>query len=245
MAMSSLLRRTFRPLLWPTLFTGLAIALMIGLGTWQLHRLAWKEGLLAARRAGIASTAIPLAQALADPAAFEYRRVWVEGRFSHDRELYVTSRFYRDQLGFQIVTPLILDDGSAVLVNRGFVPSAAKDPAARPAGQVEGRVRIDGVLRLSSVPGWFTPDNQPKDNLWFYPDARQMAAAAGLTRVPDLFVEAGPSPNPGGLPVGGQTSIDLPNNHLEYAITWYALAAVLLVVYALYCVRHMDSERPA
>ncbi|MBI3515628.1 MAG: SURF1 family protein, partial [Proteobacteria bacterium] len=133
-------------------------------------------------------------------------------------------------------------DRGAVLVNRGWVPLAARLPAARPSGQVEGTVRIEGAVRLSSVPGWFTPANEPGGNLWFYPDVAQMAAAAGLSRVSPVFVEAGPAPNPGGLPIGGQTQVELPNDHLQYAITWYSLAAALAVIYGLFCHRHLSGE---
>jgi surfeit locus 1 family protein len=236
-------RGGFRPLLWPTVVAAGAFLVLLGLGTWQLDRLAWKEGLIAQRQGAMAAPAIPLPETFPDPKALEYRRVWVEGRFRHDRELYLTSRFYRDKPGYQVITPLVLADGATVLVNRGFVPLAAKDPATRPAGQVTGTVRVEGVVRLSAAPGWFTPDNEPAGNLWFYPDVAQMAAAAGLAGVRPVFVEAGPAPNPGGLPIGGQTQVDLPNDHLQYAITWYSLAAALAVIYGLFCRRHLTGDR--
>jgi surfeit locus 1 family protein len=235
-------RRGIRPLLWPTVCAAGALLVLLGLGTWQLDRRAWKEGLIAARQAALAAQPVALPEAIPDPAALEFHRVWVEGRFRHDRELHLTGRYYRDKPGYQVITPLVLDDGAAVLVNRGFVPLAAKDPASRAAGQVEGRVRIEGVVRLSGTPGRFTPANDPAANLWFYPDLAGMAAAAGLTRVRPVFVEAGPAPNPGGLPIGGQTQADLPNDHLQYAITWYSLAAALAVIYALFCHRHLTGE---
>jgi surfeit locus 1 family protein len=235
-------RRALRGLLWPSVFAVGAFVVLLGLGTWQLDRRIWKEGLIAARQAALTAPPLALPAAVADPVALEFHRVWVEGRFRHDRELYLTGRFYRDKPGYQVITPLVLDDGSAVLINRGFVPLAAKDPTSRAAGQVAGRVRIEGVARRSGAPGWFTPDNEPAANLWFYPDLAGMAAAAGLARVRPVFVEAGPAPNPGGLPIGGQTQADLPNDHLQYAITWYSLAAALAVIYALFCHRHLTGE---
>ncbi|MEJ0072049.1 MAG: SURF1 family protein [Pseudomonadota bacterium] len=235
-----------RPLLGLTVFAGLGMLVLLGLGTWQLERRAWKESLIAARVAGLNAPAIALPDRIPDPAALEYRRVWVEGRFRHDHELDLIGRFYRDQPGYQIVTPLILADGSAVLVNRGFVPLAAKDPTARPAGQIVGPVRLEGAVRLSAVPGWLTPDNQPGNNVWFYPNVAQMAAAAGLAAdVRPVFIEAGPAPNPGGLPIGGQTEVNLPNDHLQYAITWYSLAVALAVIYGIFCHRHLSGDRPS
>jgi surfeit locus 1 family protein len=237
------LRGRLRPLLGLTLAALFGLLVLLGLGTWQLERRVWKLDLIAAREAGLAAAPIELPAQIADPAALDYRRVWVEGRFRHDSELDLIGRFSGDQPGYQIVTPLMLADGSAVLVNRGFVPLAAKDPARRPAGQVEGMVRIEGVARRPVAPGWLTPANQPGQNVWFSPDLAQMAAAAGLGRVRPVLIEAGPAPNPGGLPVGGQTVIDLPNDHLQYAITWYSLALALAVIYGILCHRHLSGDR--
>jgi surfeit locus 1 family protein len=234
-----------RALLWPTVLAACGLAVLLGLGTWQLERRAWKAGLIAHLQAAMAAPAVPLPATIADAAALEFRHVWVEGRFDHVHELYVTSRFYRDTPGYQVVTPLRRADGAAVLVNRGWVPLASQAPASRPAGQLDGAVRLEGVVRLSSVPGWFTPANEPGRNLWFYPDVAQMAAAAGLARVSPVFVEVGPAANPGGLPIGGQTRVDLPNDHLQYAITWYSLATALAVIYALFCHRYLTGDRPS
>jgi surfeit locus 1 family protein len=235
--------RMSRSLLWATVAAVAGVLVLVGLGTWQVERRAWKAGLIAARQAAFDAPAVPLPDPLPDPAALEFHRVWVEGRFDHTHELHLTSRFYRDQAGYQIVTPLRLADGGAVLVNRGWVPLANKDPATRAAGEVPGTVRVEGVVRLSGGKGAFTPDNEPGPNLWFYPDLAQMAAAAGLERVRPVFVEAGPAPNPGGLPIGGQTALDLPNDHLQYAITWYSLALALAVIYGLYARRHASGDR--
>jgi surfeit locus 1 family protein len=231
-----------RALVWPTVLAAGALVVLIGLGTWQLERRAWKAGLIARIDAAMAAPAVPLPATVADPAALAYHHVAVAGRFDHAHELYLTSRFYRDKAGYQVITPLILPDGGAVLVNRGWVPLASQAPASRAAGQIDGPVRLEGVVRLSSAPGRFTPANEPARNLWFYPDVAQMAAAAGLARVSPVFVEAGPAPNPGGLPIGGQTQVDLPNDHLQYAITWYSLAAALAVIYGLFCHRHLSGE---
>lgn len=232
-----------RSLLWPTILALAGVLVLIGLGTWQLERRAWKAGVIAAREAGLAAPAMPLPAVISDPAALEYRAVTVTGRFRHEREMPLLSRFHRDKPGVQIVTPLETADGLVVLVNRGWVPLANQDPATRAAGQVTGIVTVAGVVRLSVRPGWFTPDNDPARNIWFYPDIAQMAAAAGLTRVAPVFVEAGPAANPGGLPIGGQTQAALPNDHLQYALTWYSLAVVLVVMYGAFRHRTLNSGR--
>ena len=101
---------------------------------------------------------------------------------------------------------------------------------------MSGAVTVEGAIRAPGVQHWLQPDNEPDRNIWFWNDLPAMAAHAGIA--PDhlvpVFLEAGPAPNPGGLPIGGQTRVTLPNDHLQYAITWYALAAGLAMIYLLY-----------
>ncbi len=229
--------RRLRPAFWPTLLTLPMLAVLIGLGTWQLQRLEWKQGLIAERQTRSTAPAIELPREIADPRALEFRRVQLTGRFLHDREMYLTSRTYKGQVGVHVVTPFVLADDRGLLVDRGWVPMARRDPASRPEGQVEGVVTLEALLRRG---GWtgrrtFRPDNRPEENLWFWVDTEAMAAWAGLDNpVTALYAAAGPAENPGGLPIGGQTRVTLRNDHLQYAITWYALAVALVVIYGLY-----------
>ncbi len=233
-------RFEFRPTLWPTLVAAPALLVLIGLGVWQLERLAWKRTLIATIEARLEAPAVALPAEVRDPEAWGYRRVVVRGRFLHDREIHLFAHDRRGQLGYFVVTPLRRADGGFVLVNRGWVPAARKDPATRPAGQVEGPVEIEGIVRLPWRQGWFVPDNDPAENVWFWGDLEGMAAAAGIA-APALLVDAGPAPNPGGLPVGGQTKVRFRNDHLGYALTWFGLAAGLAVVYVLYHLRREAS----
>lgn len=211
-------------------FAGLAI--LIALGTWQMERRMWKADLIATMDARLALPPIPVSDFIARNAAEDYRPVSASGTFRHDQEMYLAARSYKSQLGYHVVTPLILDDGKiVVLVDRGWVPSDRQSPASRAAGQVAGPVTIAGIARAQTKPGLFTPDNRPDQNLWYWADLPAMAAHAGLAQAAPLLLEAGPAENPGGLPIGGQTFINLPNNHLQYAITWYSLAVVLAVIY--------------
>jgi surfeit locus 1 family protein len=127
-----------------------------------------------------------------------------------------------------------------VLVDRGWVPVARKAPESRAEGQVAGLQTVDGVARVPPSRAWMQPDNEPANNIWFYVDLPAMAAASGVALRTDLYVDAGPAENPGGYPVGGQTRIELPNDHLQYAITWGLLAVALAVIYVLY---HLKLER--
>lgn len=132
------------------------------------------------------------------------------------------------------MTPLRLTGGGVVLVNRGWVPSKRKAPKDRAAGQVEGEVTITGMVRPDDRTGWFTPDNDPAKNAWFFVDHQAMANHAGLDIVLPWHLVADETKNPGGFPIGGQRPPDLPNNHLQYAITWFSLAVAFAVIWFLY-----------
>ncbi len=225
--------RRFKPSWGMTLAAIPAMGVLLALGTWQMDRMRWKEALIQERAQRLAAPPVNLPAQVAAPEALEYRRVQAVGRFLNDRELYLAGRSSRGQNGYHVVTPLQRADGSAVLVNRGWVPLDRKLPQSRDQGLVAGQVTVQGLARVPQPPGWFTPANQVEGNFWFYVDIPAMARAAGLTNVLPVYIEAGSAPNPGGLPIGGQPQATLPNNHLQYAITWYALAVALGVIYVL------------
>lgn len=215
----------------------LGIVILLGLGTWQLERRAWKADLIATMNARLALPSVPLLEVFTpggavDPASLDFRPARATGRFRHDQEMYLAARGYQGQLGVHVVTPLVMDrSGMTVLVDRGWVPSDRQAPQSRGEGQIDGEVTVEGVLRQPARPSVFTPDNRPDQNLWYWADLPAMAAAAKVAPIAPLLLEAGPAANPGGLPIGGQTRINLPNNHLQYALTWYALALALAVLY--------------
>jgi surfeit locus 1 family protein len=223
----------FRPRLVPTLIAASGIVLLLGLGTWQLIRLAEKNAINEFRAARIAAPAVPLPAYVDDIASWEFRRVTVTGTFDHDRELRVNARSQRGNAGYDLVTPLLRAEGPPVLVNRGWVPYARKDAATRQEGQVAGQVSVDGILRTEPRKGWLMPDNDAARNEWFWFDLPAMRQAAGVPDAAPFYVEAGPAPNPGGFPIGGQTIAQLPSNHLQYALTWFALAIALAAIYVV------------
>ena len=222
-------------------FIALAVAfvILIALGTWQVERLYWKEGLIAeieARRTAQPITVQQAASMVASGKDVDYRAITVTGHFDNakERDFLATSD---GAPGFYVYTPLTLTDGKIIFVNRGFVSDQLRDPAKRPQGQIEGEVTITGLARakLMEKPSSMVPDNDPAKNMFFWKDMDVMAKSVGLdtTKALPFFVDAGPAPNPGGYPAGGVTQIDLPNNHLSYAVTWYGLAAALVVIAAL------------
>ncbi|EJT03403.1 transmembrane cytochrome oxidase complex biogenesis protein [Rhizobium sp. CCGE 510] len=214
----------------------IALAILISLGTWQVERLHWKEGLLADIAARQLAAPVPLADIEAIAAAggdIEYRRVTATGRYINNKERHFFAT-WRGQTGFYVYTPLELADGRTLLVNRGFVPYENKEPEMRMQGQLTDQQTVTGLARekLPGKPSWVVPDNDVAKNIFYWKDLDVMAESVGLdkARVIPFFVDADSTPNPAGLPIGGVTQVDLPNDHLQYAFTWYGLAAVLVVV---------------
>jgi len=238
-------RRTWRHswlgLLVPAL---LAFAILIALGTWQLKRKAWKEALIASLTERVAAPpqALPAATAwpALDAASDEYRRVRLRAEFDNDREalVFASASGFRPDVtspGYWVFTPARLADGSIVIVNRGFVPDGRQDAKSRPGGEVTGPVDIVGAMRWPDARHWFTPNDDPAHNLWFSRDPVAIALAKGLGQGPGqvapFYVEQESPVPPGGLPQPGQLVVSLPDNHLQYAVTWFGLAAVLVGVF--------------
>ncbi len=243
-------RGRWRGLVLPAAITLVGLAILIGLGSWQIERKAWKEGLLGAiaDRAHEAPGAI-VPQAMWptwDAASDEFRRVQLSGVFLHDREIPVhglaEDRRGDGLQGYYVFTPLRLAEGATVMINRGFVPTDLRDPRRRTDGQAEGRVEVTGLVRAPERRGAFVPENDPAKAEWFVRDLGQMAEAARLEHAAPFYVDADAAPNPGGWPRGGQTQLTLPNNHLGYAITWFGLAAALAGVFAVYAAKRLGSE---
>jgi len=226
----------FRPTFWPTVFSLPALLICLALGAWQIERLFWKQDLIARRDAAVAAAPAPVPKTLAEARGMEYRHVSNEGSYLYDKEIFLGATSDAGGQGYQVLTPLLEPGGRVVFVNRGYIPAELKDSARRPAAQIPGTVHVQGLLRLppTARPNWFLPDNRPDLNYWFWVDLPAMAAADNLDRVAPFYIDADATPNPGGWPKGGVTRLTLPNNHLQYAITWFSLAIALIVIYVLF-----------
>lgn len=235
---------TFRPMLWPTLLGAVALVILICLGNWQMDRLAWKEGLLARIEAGLAADPQPLpprdAWAKLDQEAFTYTPVTVTGTFDHAREVHAYITSIDGEAGYHVITPLALEGGGHVLVDRGFVPVSRKAAATRTEGQIEGPVAFTGIAITPEDANAFTPEPDLDGNVWYHRPVDRIAQELGIAPVFPLMIDAGPAPVPGGYPVGGQTRLALKNPHLGYAFTWYGLAATLVGVWLAF---HIARER--
>ena len=233
---------TFRPLLGFTIVTVILFALLLGLGFWQLQRLQWKLGLIEQVHRNMAAAPISLDDAIRLGPGAEYRRVTLHGRFDNAREAYIYSVGENGVPVYHVIVPLTTDDNRTVLVDRGVVPQDKMNPATRTAGIAEGETAVTGIWRSEEMPGAFTPPPDTIKRVWFVRNAGGIARVFHATLAAPVIVEADAAPNPGGLPKGGQTRVEFRNEHLQYAITWFLMAAGLLGVYIAF---HISRGRLA
>ncbi|WP_225561767.1 SURF1 family protein [Rhodanobacter sp. DHB23] len=204
----------------------------VGLGTWQVHRLAWKTALIAHTNERVHAPPVP-APGRADwsgitAANAEYRHVQLSGTWVPGRQTRVWTATDAGG-GYWILTPLRRDDGSIVLVNRGFAPDGWCDFKGHCPAAPTGEVTVTGLLRISE-PSGLVPRNDPATDSWYTRDVAAIARARGLTDVAPYFVDAAATPgaDASAWPRGGMTVIQFPNHHLNYLITWYLLALMVL-----------------
>lgn len=236
--------------------TLVTFAILLALGTWQMQRKTWKEGLLAQIAERTHAPPVPITNVLSNMTASfeepydpEYVHVTVTGRFHHDKEQFLWAPDPVQGLGYHVYTPLEFSPDRVVWVNRGYVPHDKKAGESRTGGLVAGEVAVSGLVRKPmAVPSVFTPDNEAYRNMFYWRALDEMHAAAFGTGAVDkapVFVDADAEPaNPGGWPRGGATLVELPNRHLEYALTWYGLAATLLGVFAAFAWGRLRRSGP-
>ncbi len=220
------------------------VAILCGLGAWQVQRKAWKEDLIATLNARLAEPAA----ALPPPAAWsglkseghEWRRVTVPAEFIAGQEalVYTAGSPFRSDVkgpGYWVFAPARLADGSVIVVDRGFVPLDHKDAATY--APRAGLIDIVGVMRWPEQSGVFTPGADVKGNVWYARDLKAIVAAKQWPAQAPFYIEQEAPVPPGGLPKPGRMVVNLPDNHLQYAITWFGLALGLAGVYIAWLIR--------
>jgi surfeit locus 1 family protein len=226
-----------------TVFAIAGIAILVGLGVWQLDRKVWKENLIAQlnERLDAAPSALPPRsdwERLTQDKN-EFRRVTFPVQFIGGEEalIYAAGSALRSDIkgpGYFVFAPARLPGGSIVVINRGFVPIERKDPATRTAGLPQDVIDVVGVMRWPEARGTFTPADEPQNNVWYLRDQKAIAQAKKWdTSAPFYIDQESPVP-PGSLPLPAKLEVHLPDNHLQYAITWFGLAGVVVVAFAVW-----------
>ncbi len=244
-------------LVWPTLLALPALALLIGLGSWQLNRLSWKEEILATVAARAKAPPLPHVETLglacrsADEGlkhSCEYRRVRLEGRFEHTGERHVFAGAQgsgpKAEVGYWVFTPFLPSGGeamSSIYVNRGFVPERLRAAPTRAEGQLAGNTEIVAQVRTREARPAFAGANDTTRNIYFVRNPSELSGGqhssfhgAALLGNPLFYLEIVDGLPPGGYPRPLAASVSLPNRHLEYAVTWYGLALTLIGVYSAF-----------
>ncbi|MBN8543954.1 MAG: SURF1 family protein [Alphaproteobacteria bacterium] len=218
----------------PLLFFISALIITLGLGTWQVQRLKWKEHLIADIER--AKTEAPLAELPPNEtlAAHEFERIRLSGWWVKDTEFHVTPRYFRDTLGYHIFAPLRLKDGRIVIVNRGWVPAKRKEITERPESAAKGHTSLVGMIRIGADRNRFTPASNSEKNVWFGRDTELMAIAGGLENVAPVTVDVIGTQDPKQYPIPFDGEIKLYNQHLSYIVTWYGIALGILVIFLVY-----------
>lgn len=230
----------------PALLVLAAVAVLVSLGNWQMRRLAWREALIARVAERIEAEPLDLRgeglSALGDPGVFlaenEYRSILLEGEYVRADEVLVFTTLSDPKgpfsgPGFWVMTPFAEPTGAIVYVNRGFVPEQKRNDYTTPP---DGQISIHGLVRAAEKGSWLTPAPDIEKRVFYARDPVKFAPAANAKQtVSDFTIDLAASETPpGGLPQAGETRTVFPNNHLQYAITWYGLAAALLAVFGAF-----------
>jgi surfeit locus 1 family protein len=242
------LSKTWRGILEPTIFAIVGIAILAGLGLWQLDRKVWKENLIAAMTERLAREPadLPARDRWAHllQGREEFARVGFPAEFLPGQEalVYSAGSALRPDVkgaGYFVFAPARLAGGSLVIVNRGFVPLDRKDAASRAEGAPHGSVDIVGIVRWPETRGLFTPADDVAGNVWYLRDIAAIAAAKKWPAAAPFYIDQESPVPPGGLPLPGKLQVNLPDNHLQYAITWFGLALALAGVYLVWVIRRL------
>lgn len=225
--------------IWAALITLPILLLLLGLGLWQVQRAEWKAGLLAEIAAR--QNAPVLTMLRPEPSEdLNYRRAVLTGLIDRGAGYKLWPRTHEGQAGFHWLVPMVVatadgvaakPDGLLVLVNLGWLPDDAKDGAGLPASSRGSEVEvISGTLRRPDGGNAFTPPNPANGNSLYVVDLAQISEQLGAPVFPYVFYADKMGDQP---PIGGQAVLSLPNNHRQYAITWFVLAAAVVVIFVL------------
>lgn len=225
-----------RRFLFLLIFGIVGVAILVSLGSWQVRRLAWKQGVLAEIEARIAADPVPL-PADPDPERDRYLAARITGTLEPgELHLLVSTRDYG--AGYRIISPFVTEGGRRILIDRGFVPTEAKDQPRE-----TGAMAVAGNLHWPEEVDSFTPEPEPDKNIWF---AREVPVLAEALDTEPVLLIARSQTDPRVLPLP-VTPVGIPNDHLQYAVTWYGLALIwaLMTFYFLWRTRarSRSSER--
>jgi surfeit locus 1 family protein len=218
----------------PIYFVILSVAILCALGGWQIYRLNWKNNLIQQIDQKIYAPVTDLPTDFNKFSVLTYNLVKIKGNYLHDKEmyLYAGSRVYKGEPGYLVLTPFKREDGSYILVNRGWVSEKNKKPQARPSSMVKDEVEIEGYLLEGEKRTWLTPDNDLIRNIWFWIDIKTISEHTKLDLPNYVVMRKMQSKNE--VPLGKEIiTANIRNDHFAYAVIWFSTAISVIVIYII------------
>ena len=212
------------------------IFVFIALGTWQIIRLNWKNNLILEIENSLKNPPVELSQSNKE----NFLKIKTSGTIDFEKQIYLYNLNDSGTPGFEVVNPIKIGDEN-YLINRGWIPERLRYRKTRPETLTEGSVVVEGIIREDKKKGYFVPENEPQNDVWLYINAEQMAAKSQVGPISNYYIDVLRGPGPYTLPIGASQSINMRNEHLQYALTWYLLAISLLVIYVIYHYRTDDG----
>ena len=231
----------WRRLLVPAIVTAAALAVLIVLGLWQIERKEWKEKLIAAlqQRTSAAPADLPRPETWPNltPENSEFRRVKLQVEFlaRPQAHFYASGSALREDVktpGYFVFVPARISSGQIVIVNVGYAPERQYPWKA-------GKAEIVGYLRWPESSNWFVSEHDASGDIWFVRDQRAMAKVRGWGDVAPFYIDQESPVPPGDLPRPGTAKVNLRNDHLGYALTWFGLAGALATIFALWAANEL------
>ena len=221
----------FKPSVWLTIFAFPSFLILIILGSWQVQRLSWKSDLISNYNNNFQQAPITVKELLKDRKNNKFRRTVIYGEYDHANEIQIIGKTYEGNAGFHIITPFILENNEIIYINRGWVPKKYADKKTRKFSLLEDKVRVVGLVRLPQKKGYFVPENEPENGFWFTIIPEELNGHLNIIGEKEFYIDELNVDEKLKLPMPANGKVQVPNNHLQYAITWYSLALGLLIVY--------------
>ena len=223
------------------IFSVLTIAGLFALGTWQLDRLSWKNSIITQIKATVEKPPLHLLGSLESMTIETHRRVTVTGKFLYTESLALGPRTLNGRAGWHIITPLILKNRVVIFIDRGWVNDRNFAAVQSQRKLLDKLETVTGRIKRSQRPNIFVPDNNPAKSEWYWMDTASMAEVNDLSQVAPFWIIADRETS---RKVGYVDSVEMPpNNHLQYAITWFALAIALTVLTIVYWHRTRSKRK--
>ncbi len=224
---------------WLSFLTLGAFLVLCGLCYWQVERLYWKQNLIKEINATVSAAPLYITNGEGFRSIPEFHRVEMTGSLLHEDALHLQARYYKGNLGFHLITPMRLEDGSIIFLNRGWVPKDYKTNPKVKITRPQGNIHVIGLVRADEHPRSYLPQNDPRTGMWLWQDTQNWTTSLNqkypnTAILPVLVQQMHDGRKDDGFPIPQDVHFELRNDHLQYAITWGSFALILVVIYTIY-----------